>query len=366
MDFTRRLLSWYDMNRRSLPWRGTGDIYRLWVSEVILQQTRVEQGLSYYYRFLDAFPDVYSLAAASEEQVLRLWQGLGYYSRARNMHEAARDIVSRHSGNFPGNSQDLKKLKGVGDYTAAAIASIMFNEAVPAIDGNVCRVLARVYTVPHPLHTTKATRTFTQLAGELIPHDRPGDFNQAMMDFGSLICKPNNPDCLNCFFNETCQAFQKNTVDQYPVRTKKLPVRDRFFTYLYIQPPSCRSNPVFFAHQRTSNDIWKHLFEFPLLESQKELAEQEVLAHEGFISLLSCHEAPVVRALIRLRPHKLSHQRIHAQLFVLDAPECALASLKDRFILTDLEHFEKMAKPKLVERFLHRLNSLYPRGSSEP
>ncbi len=363
MEFCSRLLSWYDRNRRSLPWRGTEDVYQLWVSEVILQQTRIEQGLSYYSRFIQAFPDVYSLAAAPEEKVLRLWQGLGYYSRARNMHEAARDIVSNHNGKFPDNSRDLKKLKGVGDYTAAAIASIMFNEAIPAIDGNVCRVLARVFAVPHALHTTKAARTFKRLAGELIPGNRPGDFNQAMMDFGSLICKPKNPDCFTCMFNGTCQAFLANAVDQYPVRMRTQPVRDRFFTYFFIQLPSCRSNPLFFAQQRMSNDIWKRMFELPLLESEKELTEQEVFAHEGFTSLMPCHAAPVVRALVRLRPHKLSHQRIYSQMFVLQAPGCALEALKRRFLLTDLKRFENMAKPKLIERFMEKLNTLHHAGS---
>ncbi|MEX0983413.1 MAG: A/G-specific adenine glycosylase [Bacteroidales bacterium] len=307
MKISNIITNWYKKNKRSLPWREENDPYRIWLSEVILQQTRVSQGLSYYNRFVVQYPDIYVLAAADEQEVMKLWQGLGYYSRARNLLAAARQVVNDFGGVFPGDRDSLLKLKGVGEYTAAAVASIAFNEPVAVVDGNVARVLSRLFAIDEPVNTSAGERIIMELAGELLDRTQPGEYNQAIMEFGALQCIPARglssrsatssskasstasstapfapspafhsspaplsaspspappiPNCPACPLNTQCLAFSNNSVDQYPVKLKKTAVKRRYFTYLVIS-----HSGYTYIQQRTGNDIWKQLFEFPLIE----------------------------------------------------------------------------------------------------
>ena len=253
-SFTTALLRWFAQYGRELPWRGIGDAYGIWVSEVILQQTRIDQGTAYWHRFMQRFPTVEALASASEDDVLRQWQGLGYYSRARNMHAAARQIVEQ--GGFPHTIEGLRALKGVGDYTAAAVGSMAFNLPAAAVDGNVYRVLARHYGIDVPINTTRGKHTFEELANELLPRDKASDFNQAMMDFGATWCTPRSPRCLDCPVADTCDALRTGRVDQLPVKEKKLKVRERRFSYVYV-----RHDGMTALRRRPAGDIWQGLWE---------------------------------------------------------------------------------------------------------
>lgn len=353
MDFSERLLLWYDANKRTLPWRDSDDPYKVWISEVILQQTRVEQGTAYYFRFLDAFPDVTSLASASEDEVLRLWQGLGYYSRARNLHQAAREIVEEHDGNFPDNSRQWMRLKGVGPYTAAAIASIVFKETVPALDGNACRVLARAFVLPHNIDTSKGKKLFFQLARKLIDSKRPGDFNQAMMDLGSMVCKPAEPLCPQCPFNTICVAQQQGLAKNYPIRNTKRAVRKRFFNYFKITAKDHHGNAILFVRKRQINDIWKNMYDFPLLETTEDTPPEKLFKHPWWISLFPVETSFLLAGQVRQRVHKLTHQTIHAKLFQISADPDYIDLLSKTFIAVDYDQFEQMAKPRLIE-ILHQ------------
>src|ERR1041385_985871 len=256
MDFSQILLSWYARNRRDLPWRKTRDPYKIWLSEVILQQTRVQQGLPYYLAFVKKCPDVKKLAAAPEDEVVKLWQGLGYYSRARNLHAAAKMVVKDFAGKFPGNYEDLRKLKGIGDYTAAAIASLSFDERKAVVDGNVYRVLSRIFGIEDAIDSTVGKKIFSELANELISQKFPADHNKAIMEFGALQCVPKNPDCKNCPFVLHCYAQKKKIIHLFPLKSKKTKITDRFFYYLVI-----RHKGHIYIKQRTGKDIWKGLFD---------------------------------------------------------------------------------------------------------
>jgi A/G-specific adenine glycosylase len=293
MNFGGIIRGWYEKNKRDLPWRHTSDPYRIWLSEVILQQTRVAQGLGYYNRFIDTFPDVASLAAAPGDEVLKLWQGLGYYSRARNLHEAARDIVMNREGKFPSTCQELLKLKGVGEYTAAAIASLCYGEPVAAVDGNVARVIARIFGVEEPVNTQAGSRIIATLAQELLEEDfppgegstgaqtpqknspdtGPGLHNQAMIDFGALICVPSHPDCPACPLNDHCQAWLTGKVDSLPVKKPKKKPVERWM-YFYIVTDGSRV----ILSRRGNGDIWKSLYQFPVLETDSPLSAGEIPA----------------------------------------------------------------------------------------
>lgn len=307
MTFSNRLISWYLENKRDLPWRNTRNPYPIWLSEIILQQTRVAQGLPYFNSFLANFPTVFDLANASEEEVLKLWQGLGYYSRARNLHQTAKIIAFERNGEFPNSYDELLKLKGVGTYTAAAIASFAYHEAVPVVDGNVFRVLARYFDVETDISSLVAKKEFTALAKEVMDHKNPAQFNQAIMEFGSLQCVPKNPDCSSCVFNASCAALQKKKVDQLPVKLKKTKVTERFLNYLVFEDEDGKS----IIQQRTSKGIWHNLYEFPLFESEMEWSELElkrelknnILVSELKILSISAFEENSIR-------HLLSHQRL--------------------------------------------------------
>jgi A/G-specific adenine glycosylase len=358
MDFSARLLKWYEGRSRILPWRESQDPYIIWISEVILQQTRMEQGIKYFHRFTWAFPDVQSLAAASEQQVLRLWQGLGYYSRARNLHQAAREIAEDRDGLLPVTFEEWLSVRGVGPYTAAAIASIAFKEVVPAVDGNVCRVLARLFALPYEADSGKGRAAFAELARELIDHDAPGDFNQAMMDFGSLVCRPVGPLCQECLFNRECLAFIRNEVSSFPVRKSARKTRDRFFNYFMFVEKADGQDPVFFVRQRKENDIWKNMYELPLLETPAPVSGEEIISHPWWQQLFPEGSGFVFVRAPQNYTHKLTHQTIHASMYQLETDSCSAMRLKNIFLPVDLSQFETLPKPRLMERFIRHIDLL--------
>ena len=311
MSFSNLLIKWYLQKKRDLPWRNTINPYLIWLSEIILQQTRVAQGTPYFIAFTTAFPTVFDLAAANEEQVLKLWQGLGYYSRARNLHKTAQFVANELDGIFPDNYKDLLQLKGVGEYTAAAIASFSYNEVVPVVDGNVFRVLSRYFDIETDIAAASAKKEFAALAFELMPKEQPAIFNQAIMEFGALQCVPKSPNCGICIFNESCTALQKKKVDQLPVKSKKLKVRKRYFNYLVVTDEL--GNTI--IQKRTAKGIWHNLYEFPLIETDKEedfdcIAEQiqnDFFKGNSILSVTESNEQSIV--------HKLSHQHLYIKFW---------------------------------------------------
>ncbi len=309
MIFTNLLLQWYLQNKRDLPWRKTTDAYPIWLSEIMLQQTRVAQGLPYFLSFMENFPTVFDLAKANEEHVLKLWQGLGYYSRARNMHKTAQIVVTEFDGNFPNNYTDLLQLKGIGDYTAAAIASFAFNEVVPVVDGNVFRVLSRYFDVKTDISSATAKKEFATLAKELMPIDNPALFNQAIMEFGALQCVPKNPNCEICIFSSSCAALQKNKVNLLPIKTKKTKVRNRYFHYLIFQD----NNNATIINKRTEKGIWHNLYEFPVIETEHATSQETIIAkiksdfYDFDITAIFAFDAPII--------HKLSHQHLSISFY---------------------------------------------------
>jgi A/G-specific adenine glycosylase len=307
MNFSTLLIHWYKQNKRDLPWRNTQNPYPIWLSEIILQQTRVQQGMPYFISFTTAFPTVFDLANANEEQVLKLWQGLGYYSRARNLHKTAQIIAFEKDGIFPDNYIDLQKLKGIGTYTAAAIASFAYNEVVPVVDGNVFRVLARYFDVETDIASNTAKKEFFDLAKELIPKDNPAQFNQAIMEFGALQCVPKNPNCKICIFNESCAALQKNKVPILPIKLKKTKVQDRFLNYLIYIDEKNKTQ----IQKRTQKGIWQNLYEFPLIETEKtedfDFITQNIHPKNEIISIQEMNTENII--------HKLSHQKLHIKFW---------------------------------------------------
>ncbi len=311
MNFTKSLIAWYLQNKRDLPWRHTTNPYHIWLSEIILQQTRVAQGMPYYFAFTAAFPTVFDLANASEQQVLKLWQGLGYYSRARNLHKTAQIVAFELGGKFPENYCDLLKLKGVGEYTAAAIASFSFNEAVPVVDGNVFRVLSRYFDIETDIANASAKKEFAALAFELMPKENPAIFNQAMMEFGALQCVPKSPDCPVCPLNGGCLALKYKKVDRLPVKSKKAKVRNRYFNYLIFSDDDDQT----ILQKRTAKGIWHNLYEFPLIETDQEVDDafiSEQIQNKHFVSndIVSLSE---LRHDVSI--HKLTHQHLYIKFW---------------------------------------------------
>ncbi len=293
------------MNKRDLPWRRTHDPYLIWLSEVILQQTRVNQGLPYYIAFSKAYPTVKKLANAPIEEVLKLWQGLGYYSRARNLHAAANEVLLKHKGKFPSNYHDLLTLKGIGNYTAAAIASFSSNEAVAVVDGNVYRVLARYFDIETPINTWKAKKEFEELANSLLHKKQAGLHNQAIMEFGALQCVPKNPDCDSCVLCSSCLARKLKKVNELPVKAKKAAQKHRYFYYLHLEEGS-----TVLLQKRENKDIWHGLYEFPLIEFTKTITPEKLLSTSLFKSFVAGKYH--VQSISEEYKHVLSHQIIHA------------------------------------------------------
>lgn len=322
MYFSNNLIEWYLQNKREMPWRKTTNPYKIWLSEIILQQTRVAQGLPYYLRFIEHFPTVQDLAAASQEEVLKLWQGLGYYSRGRNLHTSAQIIVSKYGGKFPTTYSEIKKLKGIGDYTASAIASISFNEPTAVVDGNVYRVLSRFFGIATPINSTEGIKEFKALAQKLIDPDQPATFNQAIMEFGAIQCKPQNPYCLHCVFQSDCVALQTNKITELPVKIKKTKVKKRYLNYLVFR--SVRGHTIF--KQRTGKGIWQGLYEFPYTETKKTVGSgtEEVRFCENLKSLEITQELnllDIARYNDSPITHKLSHQHLFVTFWIIEVED---------------------------------------------
>ncbi|MGE4346459.1 MAG: A/G-specific adenine glycosylase [Flavobacteriaceae bacterium] len=308
MNFSQKLISWYLQNKRDLPWRETKNPYKIWLSEVILQQTRVAQGLPYYKNFVKKFPTVFDLAQADEEQVLKTWQGLGYYSRARNLHHTSKHISENLNGNFPENYNDLLKLKGIGSYTAAAIASFSYQEPVAVLDGNVYRVLSRYFGIQTDISSSKAKKEFQELANRVLDKKQPSLFNQAIMEFGALQCVPKNPNCKACIFKDSCFALQKNKVAQLPIKLKKTKTTQRFLNYLVFMD----ENENTIINKRTQNGIWKNLYEFPLLEVT-EKTDLEVITQK--ISEMYSDQY-TIKDISVFNPKEIVHKLSHQQLYI--------------------------------------------------
>ena len=308
MNWTEKLLLWYREHKRDFPWRKAKVPYRVWLSEVILQQTRVEQGLPYYEKFVQTYPTVKALAAAPEEEVLKLWQGLGYYSRARNMLATARWIVDNNQGKFPTTFNQLLPLKGIGDYTASAIASICFDEPQAVVDGNVYRFLARCFGIDLPIDRSSTHKEFKRIAQTLMAGASPGEFNQAMMEFGAVQCVPKSPKCLSCPFQKKCIAFQQGEVMRFPIKEKKNKVRQRYFNYLVPE----FSNHTTLLHKRTTKGIWQNLYEFPLIETEELINQKKLHALPAFKPWQrKANGAPIL-----LNPQPIKHLLSHQQLFI--------------------------------------------------
>lgn len=352
MVLSHKLDSWYTDFGRTLPWRGIDDPYRIWLSEIILQQTRIEQGRDYYARFVESFPTVSDLASATEEQVLRLWQGLGYYSRARNLHAAARYIVEHHQGVFPSVYEDILKLKGVGRYTAAAIASFAFRLPYPVIDGNVYRFISRLYGITTPIATDAAYKEFEALLLKQIDRKRPDRFNAALMDFGSLQCKP-QPDCGVCPFAGECVALKSGRVDLLPVKAPKAKPKDRWFYYFDLRWQENEIIHTLMA-QRDGKDIWRGLYQFPLLETAEELNGKQLQAEaENFVQ----NNFQFSISNFQLSPpflHQLTHRTIHALFLRAELPSRP-ASMPENFTVIPVSGIKNIPVSRLIDRYLHSL-----------
>ena len=313
MIFSNKLISWYLQNKRDLPWRKTKNPYFVWLSEIMLQQTRVAQGMSYYLKFTETFPTVFDLAKADESTVLKMWQGLGYYSRARNLHATAKHIAFELDGKFPSTYKEIVKLKGIGDYTASAIASICFDEPTAVVDGNVYRVLSRYFGIETPINSSTGNKEFKELAQTLIDTSKPGTYNQAIMDFGAIQCKPKNPICLFCPFSESCVALQKNKIDTLPVKDKKTKVRDRYFNYLVVKTEDNKT----ILQERKGRGIWQGLYEFPKIESTSNINKKELISSKEFVELFP--EKTTISLFNKEEiVHKLSHQHLHTQFWIVE------------------------------------------------
>ncbi|MFN8287203.1 MAG: A/G-specific adenine glycosylase [Chitinophagales bacterium] len=347
MAFANTLLKWNKThNKRQMPWKGEKNPYFIWLSEIILQQTRVEQGLPYYQRFIKQFPTVQHLANAPLDVVMAAWQGLGYYSRARNLQSAAQYVTTELKGVFPTKYEDILKLKGVGDYTAAAIASFAYNEARAVIDGNVIRVLARIFGITTPYDTTAGKKQFTTLAQQLLDKKKAGIYNQAIMDFGALICTPKNPQCQVCPFQKTCAAFQQNLIDTLPVKSKKIKLKERFFHYLLIV-----ADGKILIEQRKKKDIWQNLYQLPLIETGNatppSLAAIKKLT--GLKNVKVKQQEPATTQL-------LSHQKIYFTFTELNGTTITNVKITD-CLWVSLKNLKQFAFPRTIHLFLKQ-NSL--------
>jgi A/G-specific adenine glycosylase len=339
--FSDKVVEWYELNKRDLPWRTTRDPYKIWLSEIILQQTRVIQGLPYYLRFIEKFPTVQSLASASEQEVLRMWQGLGYYTRARNLHKCAKEVISKYRGVFPDTFEGLKKLPGIGDYTAAAIASFSYQEKVAVVDGNVFRVLSRIFGIEKETNSPEGKKYFTQVANELIKKENPDAHNQAVMEFGALHCVPVNPACNQCIFQSTCFASQKNLQAQLPVKVKAKAARARYFYYFVFQ-----KGKSMLMKKRDQKDIWHGLYDFHLIERNKFKNPAKLIAEDVHLKKF----ADAASVVSKKYKHVLSHQIIHATFIIIKSDSAFQDDKNLRFY--SAKKISELPKPVLISRFL--------------
>ncbi|WP_203295373.1 A/G-specific adenine glycosylase [Luteirhabdus pelagi] len=344
-NIAKSLINWYLIHKRDLPWRQTKDPYPVWLSEVILQQTRVAQGLPYYETFLEEFPTVSHLADASQEKVLKLWQGLGYYSRARNLHTAAQYVSEELQGTFPPNYKELLALKGVGDYTASAIASICYEEPVAVVDGNVYRVLSRLFADATPINTPKGVKRFKQLAQELLDEEQPGTFNQAIMEFGARQCVPQNPDCDSCVLKDSCRAFQQDAVGEFPVKLKKQKIKKRYFNYLVFLSDEGET----LLQQRTGKGIWQNLYEFPLVETSKTVSGKRLQKNEQFQRITDDYASIEINEFQQKEiVHKLSHQHLYAKFWIVRVPKVHNG--------ISIENIHDYPVPVLIQNFIEEFS----------
>jgi len=350
-SFTKGLLKWYAQSERPMPWKGEKNAYLIWLSEIILQQTRVEQGLSYFLKFKEKYPTINNLANAPEVEVMKLWEGLGYYSRARNLHTAAKFIAEQLDGNFPTKYEDILALKGVGPYTAAAISSFAYNLPYAVVDGNVYRVLSRYFGLDQPIDSTLGKKLFSALAQELLAVKEPGKYNQAIMDFGATHCTPKNAKCAICNLATACIAFNNKSVYSFPIKSKKIKKRKRFFNYLVV-------NVVedVLIGKRTKKDIWQDLYEFPLIESDK-LLELKGLKETNFWQLLFQKKSIEIIGQSKVFKQQLTHQTIFAKFWKIEVKSLKKTALSE-FTFVKKEGLNKFPFPKIIDRYLQD-NSLY-------
>lgn len=343
MSFQKKIIEWYQINKRSLPWRNTTDAYVIWLSEIILQQTRVEQGLPYFNRFLENFPTVGDFASSNEDNVLKLWQGLGYYSRGRNMLLTAKQVMAEHNGIFPTTYQQLIQLKGIGDYTAAAISSFSVNESRAVLDGNVFRVLARYFGISEPINSTIGKKIFAKLAQDLVESERASLYNQAIMEFGALQCKPKSPKCELCPLSVDCFALHHQQISNLPVKLKKGKIRERWFNYFIAT-----QGDAILIKQRQPGDIWQKLYDFPLIETIEPLAH----THPDFINQVKEQFGnDVIIRPVSQKKHLLSHQIIYVHFFVLENYMINF-NLHTEIKSALLADFKSLPHPKVIGDFI--------------
>jgi len=341
----REIINWYEFNKRDLPWRNTVNPYKIWISEIMLQQTQVVTVIDYYHRFMTSFPTIKDLALADEQEVLNHWQGLGYYSRARNLHQAAKSILNNYNGVFPNSFDKILELKGVGVYTASAIAAFAFNLPKAAVDGNVYRVLSRLYGVYELTNSPKGKKMFQELADQLMDDSKPHIYNQAIIEFGALQCTAKKPKCEDCPLQAQCFAFSNKLQSSLPVKKKKVKLTDRYFYYLYIY-----NEERFLLQQRGDDDIWRKMFEFPLIEADNKIELVNLINTKAWRSLFVDVKIEVVDHLIT-KVHKLSHQNLHIDFVRVKVDKDAMNSLSS-FICVDSESSKSYPLPKPIELYL--------------
>lgn len=339
----RKLIAWYEIHKRNLPWRDTENPYFIWVSEIILQQTRVVQGLDYYRRFIDAFPDIFSLARADIDEVLKIWQGLGYYSRARNMHVAAKYIVDMYLGIFPATFEGLLTIKGIGDYTASAIASLAFGQAVPVIDGNVNRVIARLFGVQQPINKPTGQREIRSHAECLMIRDAPATYNQAIMEFGAIQCVPKNPDCAGCIFQQICVAFRSDLVNILPIKLNTTKIATRYFHYLFVRFGECT-----YIRRRAEGDIWTGLYEFPLIETASQTNLDELIHHPLWQSYFE-GQTPLVKNISPELIHRLTHRILKVKFYEIVVEQPIFENELIEILVSGLHRY---AVPKVIDNYI--------------
>jgi A/G-specific adenine glycosylase len=342
------LQHWYEKNKRELPWRETNDPYIIWISEVILQQTRVNQGYDYFVRFIRRFPNIKALAEASEEDVLKQWQGLGYYSRARNLHAAAKQIEECFHGEFPKKYPDILSLKGVGEYTAAAIMSIAYRAPFAVIDGNVLRVISRLFMIDEPVDTARGKKTIAEIAQTILDPQHPDIHNQAIMDFGATLCKPKQPKCAECPLQAHCLAFAKNAVSKYPVKNKSTKTTKRYFHYFHIV-----YNNHTYIRKREANDIWKNLYEFPLIETPTSSTFPELQNTEAFCRIFKENRSIVFTHKLHIK-HMLSHQIIYTDFYEAKIPASENFSLSNEFQKIPIDNISDFPVSRLIHKYLEK------------
>ncbi|MBL1279215.1 MAG: A/G-specific adenine glycosylase [Fluviicola sp.] len=338
-DFSLSIRNWYRQNKRDLPWRNTSDAYFIWLSEIIMQQTRVEQGTKYYLKFIAHYPTVTDLANADEKDILNDWQGLGYYSRARNLHHSAKIIRDEFKGVFPNNYKDILQLKGVGKYTAAAISSFAFNEVYAVVDGNVYRLLSRVFDIDLPIDSSQGQKYFQELADELIITANPAEHNQSIMELGAKVCKPVNPLCSQCPLSTQCLALQKKTIEDRPVKSKKVKIRNRYFHFLVFT-----EKKQILIEQRTEKDIWQNMYQFPLVETAEKASQQESEIWKSQFS-----ESEPIK-------HILSHQKITAVFHHINKiPK----NKSNNWNLINIHQIQDYPLPRIIDKYLEEFSDLF-------